>query len=76
MGNPDPAAWLGLAIALVVLANFGLADPIRYTLIAVILLVLLRHASALAPALDRFTRALGGTSGTGSDGSTGRVMPR
>lgn len=58
----DPMAWIGAAFALVVLANFGLADPIRYTLIAVILLVLLRNGRAIATATDRFIAALGGRS--------------
>ncbi len=54
-------AWIGLAIALVALSSYpGLADPIRYTLILVILVTLLRYADRLAPQIDRFTRALAG----------------
>lgn len=56
--SPDPRAWVGLALALVALSSFGLAQPIRLTLYAVILYVLLTNAQALAPALERFTAAL------------------
>lgn len=54
----DPLAWVGLAFALVLLGSFGLARPVRLTLYAVILYVLLVNAEALAPALRRFTDAL------------------
>lgn len=54
----DPLAWLGLAIALVAATSFGLAQPIKLTLYAVILYVLLTNADQLAPAYTRFVRAL------------------
>lgn len=54
----NPIAWVGLGIALVVLSSFGLADPIRLTLYAVILYVLLVNGSAVAPALTRLATAL------------------
>lgn len=59
----NPLAWVGLGIALVVLSSFGLARPIRLTLYAVILYVLLSNAAALAPAFDRLARALRTSSG-------------
>jgi hypothetical protein len=59
--NPNPAAWIGLAIALVALSSFpGMVDPIRYSLVLVILLVLLSHSMQVAQGLDRFISALGG----------------
>lgn len=61
MNAPDPMAWIGLAIALVVLAQYGLAAPIRYTLVLVIAYVLLTNADRLAPQVTRFNRALAGT---------------
>ena len=65
--TPDPAAWIGLAIALVALSSFpGMADPIRYSLVLVILLVLLRHSGQVASGLDRFMAALGGKRGPGT----------
>lgn len=57
-GPGDALAWLGLGIALVAASSFGLADPIRWTLYAVILYVLLVNAERIAPALDRLNRAL------------------
>lgn len=54
----DPLAWVGLAIALVLVSSFGLAEPVRLTLLAVIAYVLLANATALAPAVNRFTTAL------------------
>jgi hypothetical protein len=58
--SPNAGAWLGLGLVLVVLAQFGLAEPIRYSLIAVLLFVLLTEADKLAPALNRLALALGG----------------
>lgn len=64
MNTPDPGAWIGLGIALVALSSFpGMAEPIRYTLLLVILLVLIRHAGQVATLLDRFLAALGGRQG-------------
>lgn len=54
----DPLAWIGLGIALVLLSSFGLAQPIRLTLYAVILYVLLTHGPAVAAGVDRLTTAL------------------
>lgn len=54
----DVQSWLGLAIAVVLLASFGMADVVRYTLIAVILYVLLVNSDRLAPQIARWNRSL------------------
>jgi len=72
----DPLAWAGLGIALVVLASFGLAQPVRLTLFAVILYVLLTNADALAPAWARLARALRTSSPTAPAGGGGGTPPR
>lgn len=68
----DPLAWVGLAIALVLVSSFGLAQPVRLTLWAVILYVLLANADKLAPGLDRFARALGRSASSPGGGGGGR----
>lgn len=54
----DVQSWLGLAIAVVLLASFGLAPVVRYTLVAVIFYVLVVNADRLAPQIARFNRSL------------------
>lgn len=76
----NAAAFLGGAVALVALTSIapGTADPIRWTLFAIILLVLLRNAPAVGAGLDRFVRSLGGASrSTPSDTrrATGGIHP-
>lgn len=72
----DPLAWVGLGIALVVLASFGLAQPIRLTLYAIVLYVLLTNANALAPAFDRLARALRTSAPRAGAGGAGRISQR
>jgi hypothetical protein len=54
----DPIAWVGLAAAVVALASWGLAEPVRLTLWALVLYTLLVNAGAIAPALERLAAAL------------------
>lgn len=68
----DPLAWLGLAIALVLVSSFGMAQPVRLTLLAVIAYVLLANAAAVAPALDRLTTALRTAQPAGSGSGSAR----
>lgn len=60
-------AWLGLAIAVVLLSAAGpaMARAVRYTLLAVILYVALTNADRFAPAITRFNRSLGLEGATG-----------
>lgn len=77
-GPGDVFAWLGLGIALVLLSSFGLAQPIRLTLVAVILYVLLTNGPKLGPAFDRLAAALSDSPrpGTGGAGAGGRLLLR
>lgn len=67
-------AWLGLAIAAVLLSSMGPgpAGLVHYSLIAVILYVALTNGQRFAPAIARFNRSLGLTARgvvTNPDGS-------
>lgn len=51
-------AWIGLAIAVVALNDFGWGPFIRYTLLAVIAYGLLVNIERLEPLIDRFVAGL------------------
>lgn len=58
-------SWLGLAIAVVVLADYPSAGPlVRYTLMAVVAYVLLTNTQTIAPVVERWVAGLGPTVAT------------
>lgn len=66
-------SWLGLAIALVVLQEFGLGTFARYTLIAVIIYAVLTNVPRVSALFDRFERGIAaGVAG----GRTARIDTR
>lgn len=72
----NPAAWVGLAFAVVALSSIGPGayEWVTLTLVLAILYVLLTNADAWSGPLTEFANALGGTPGAGSGG--GKVVAR
>jgi hypothetical protein len=59
MNGPDAAlAWIGLAIAIIVLNDFGWGQLARYTLVAVIVYGVLTRTESLSPLFAKFQAGL------------------
>lgn len=74
-GHDQMLAWLGLAIAVVALNDFGWGPFVRYSLLAVIAYALLTNVEQLEPLIDRFVAGLRLSRSPRVNDSTGFVIP-